>query len=94
MPFLLPKMHERYFYPADVFTILLAFYCPRFFMVPIGMSIISYFTYQPTIFESEPVSIAILAVGVLLLLIVLIRDAVLELYPHTSEVSAEVELET
>jgi len=94
MPFLLPKMHERYFYPADVFTILLAFYCPRFFMVPIGMSIISYFTYQPTIFESEPVSIAVLAVGVLLLLIVLIRDAVLELYAYTPEVSEEVELET
>ena len=85
MPFLLPKMHERYFYPADVFTILLAFYYPGLFLVPIGMSIISYFAYQPTIFESEPVSIAILAVGVLLLLIVLIRDAVLQLYPHPSE---------
>lgn len=92
MPFLLPKMHERYFYPADVFTILLAFYCPRLFLVPIGMSIISYFAYQPTIFGAEPVSIPILAVGVLLLLIVLIRDAVLELYPHTSGVPEAVEL--
>jgi Gpi18-like mannosyltransferase len=85
MPFLLPKMHERYFYPADVLTILLAFYCPRLFLIPISMSIISFFTYQPTIFETEPISIAILAVGVLLLLIVLIRNAVLELYPPTSE---------
>ena len=92
MPFLLPKMHERYFYPADVFTILLAFYCPRLFLVPIGMSTISYFAYQPTIFGAEPVSIPILAVGVLLLLIVLIRDSILELYPHTSEVPEAVEL--
>ena len=62
-------------------------------MIPIWMSIISFFAYQPTIFGAEPVSIPILAVGVLLLLIVLIRDAVVELYPHTSGVSEEVELE-
>jgi Gpi18-like mannosyltransferase len=92
MPFILPKMHERYFYPADVFTILLVFYCPRLFLIPIGMSIISYFAYQPTIFGAEPVSIPILAVGVLFLLIALIRDLILELYPHTSEVPEEVEL--
>jgi Gpi18-like mannosyltransferase len=81
VPFLLPKMHERYFYPADVFTILLAFYRPRLFYVPIGMSIISFFAYQPTIFDAQPVPIAALALGVLVLLMILTRDALLELYP-------------
>ncbi len=80
MPFVLPKMHERYFYPADVLTILLAFYRPKLFFVPVGMSIISFFSYQPTIFGVEPVSIAALAFGVLVLLIILIRDAVLQLH--------------
>ena len=40
-PFLLPKMHDRYFYPADVFTMLLAFTYPRFTSVAIAMQIAS-----------------------------------------------------
>ena len=92
MPFVLPKMHERYFYPADVFTILLAFYCPRLFFVPIGMSVISFFAYQPTIFGAEPVPIAALAFGVLVLLIILIREALLELYANPADVPEAVEL--
>ena len=35
VPYFLPKMHERYFYPADVFSIVYAFYFPKFFFVPI-----------------------------------------------------------
>lgn len=34
-PFILPKMHDRYFYPADVFSILLAFYNPSYWFAPI-----------------------------------------------------------
>ena len=30
VPFLLPKMHDRYFYPADIFSLLAAFYMPEF----------------------------------------------------------------
>jgi Gpi18-like mannosyltransferase len=92
MPFLLPKMHERYFYPADVVTILLAFYRPRLYFVPIGMSVISFFSYQPAIFGAEPVSIALLAFGVLVLLILLIRDALLQLYGSTAPPAEAVEL--
>ncbi|MBI5823220.1 MAG: hypothetical protein HZB18_04275 [Chloroflexi bacterium] len=35
IPYLLPKMHDRYFYPADVFSILLAFYWPSLWFMPI-----------------------------------------------------------
>ena len=35
IPFLLPKMHDRYFYPADVLSILLAFYWPSLWFMPI-----------------------------------------------------------
>ena len=31
IPFLLPHMHERYFYPADILSLTLAFVCPVFF---------------------------------------------------------------
>ena len=33
IPFLLPEMHERYFYLADVVSIIYAFYFPRYFYV-------------------------------------------------------------
>lgn len=94
MPFLLPKMHERYFYPADVMTILLAFYYPRYFFVPIGMSIISFFAYEPTLFNAEPVPIAALALGVFVLLVILIRAVMLELYPRAASAPEAVELES
>jgi Gpi18-like mannosyltransferase len=85
MPFFLPKMHERYFYVADVFSILLAFFMPAYFFVPILMSVVSFFAYQPTLFETEPVPIGVLALGVFLLLVVLTRDALLRLYGTPGE---------
>jgi Gpi18-like mannosyltransferase len=44
-PFLLPKMHDRYFYPADVFSILLAFYSPGLWFIPIAYQTISLLAY-------------------------------------------------
>lgn len=41
MPFLLPKMHDRYFYPADVLSIVLAFYWPALWFIPLLYQIIS-----------------------------------------------------
>ena len=85
MPFVLPKMHERYFYPADVISLIFAFYFPRYFFVPIAMSVISFFAYQPTLFGVEPVPIGLLALGVFLLLIILVRDALIHLFPSPME---------
>jgi Gpi18-like mannosyltransferase len=85
MPFFLPKMHERYFYLADLVSIVFAFYFPSYFFVPIVMTVVSFFSYQPTLFNEEPIPIGFLAVGVLLLLIILIRKALIELYPASAE---------
>ena len=76
MPLLLPKMLDRYFYPADVLSILFAFYFPNYFYIPIGMSIISFFAYQPTLFQTEPVAIPLLALGILVLVVIVIKDAI------------------
>jgi Gpi18-like mannosyltransferase len=81
MPFVLPKMHERNFYPADVISIIFALYFPRLFFVPIVMNVISFFSYQPTLFGVEPVPISLLAFGVLILVIILSRDAIIQLFP-------------
>jgi len=41
VPFLLPKMHDRYFYPADVLSIVLAFFQPSLWFIPVMYQIIS-----------------------------------------------------
>jgi Gpi18-like mannosyltransferase len=48
MPYILPKMHERYFYPADIFSIVFAFYFPQYRWVAIVMQMASFFSYLGT----------------------------------------------
>ena len=48
MPFILPKMHDRYYFPAEVIAIVLAFYLPKYWYTPmiIGMtSLLAYLRY-------------------------------------------------
>ncbi|MDQ5955398.1 MAG: hypothetical protein QG621_401 [Patescibacteria group bacterium] len=48
LPFFLPRMHERYFYLADLFALLYAFYQPRQWFVPlvvIGASLLAYMPF-------------------------------------------------
>ncbi len=48
MPYILPKMHERYFYPADILSLIFAFYFPRYFWVAIVVQMSSFFGYLGT----------------------------------------------
>jgi Gpi18-like mannosyltransferase len=51
LPYLLPGMHERYFYLADVLTLMLAFYRPRLWYVAALVqagSLLSYVEYLAT----------------------------------------------
>ena len=89
LPFMLPKMHERYFYVADLLSIIVAFYRPRFYFIPVAMISISFFAYQPTLFASEPVPIGVLSAGILCLLAVLARHALSELYPPAARGAVE-----
>ena len=41
MPYTLPKMHDRYYFPAGIFAIVLAFYRPRYWYVPVGVLVVS-----------------------------------------------------
>jgi Gpi18-like mannosyltransferase len=50
-PFFLPKMHERFFFVADVTAIAYAFYFPRQYWVAIAVSFASFFAYQPFLFQ-------------------------------------------
>ncbi|NLC72583.1 MAG: hypothetical protein GX684_02255 [Ruminococcaceae bacterium] len=35
VPFILPHMHDRYFFPADIMTLIYAFVLPEFFALPV-----------------------------------------------------------
>ena len=82
-PFVLPHMHERYFFPADVLSIVYAFYFPRFFVVPVLGVSASFFCYLPVIFVNEvkPILEPYMAILMALALAVVVVDLVRSLYP-------------
>lgn len=84
-PFLLPRMHERYFFPADIFSIVYAYYFPRYFFIPIGMQFISFFSYGPFLFGSSP-NFKILSFGMLAIILMASADLFLDLYPKKRDV--------
>ena len=82
IPFLLPEMHERYFYLADVVSIIYAFYFPRYFYITVIMQLCSLFSYAPYLIHTKVVNLAYVAVGVLVITVITLADLVLTLYPN------------
>jgi Gpi18-like mannosyltransferase len=79
VPFLLPKMHERYFFLADVMALVYAFWFPKKFWVGVAIAFISFTVYIqaviggniPEIFQQQ-----YNALWVMLILIYLIYDLI------------------
>jgi Gpi18-like mannosyltransferase len=85
IPFLLPEMHERYFYLADIISIIYAFYFPRFFFIPIIQQLCSLFSYAPFLLHTQIVNLAYVACAILLITIITLSDLVLTLYPRNQK---------
>jgi Gpi18-like mannosyltransferase len=81
VPFFLPRMHERYFFPADVLAIVYAFYFPRYFFVPIIVGLVSLFSYFPFLFGKLEAGLPWLAMLMGVMLVFVAVDAVRALYP-------------
>jgi Gpi18-like mannosyltransferase len=60
-PFLLPGVHERYFFAADVVSVVYAFYVPWRWMVPVLIQFASSFAYLPYLFGKKPLPYSFLA---------------------------------
>lgn len=88
IPFFLPKMHERYFYPADIFSIAFAFYYPQLFYIPILVNGVSFLSYQPFLFERDLVQLPILTAVLLVVIGVLLYDAAIMLYSSSKSEEA------
>ena len=71
VPFLLPKMHERYFFPADIFAIIFAFYFSKYWYTPMIIGLASSLAYLNFLYGVTPIPLTWLAFALLLLIIVL-----------------------
>ena len=84
IPFFLPKMHERYFYPADIISIAFAFYYPQFFYIPFLVGGVSFFSYQSFLFNSMPIPLPILTLVLLLAISILTYHFLCQIYSLNS----------
>lgn len=82
VPFFLPRMHERYFFPADVLAIVYAFYSPRRFFVPLIIGLVSLLSYFPFLFGKTVIGLSYLAMLMAGMLVVVAFDTVRDLYPN------------
>ncbi|MEA2697104.1 MAG: hypothetical protein QOI66_1375 [Myxococcales bacterium] len=73
-PFLLPAMHERYFFTADVLSLLLPFWMPRRWWVPLAIGAASTFSYGNFLFGQHPIELKYLALLMAAALAALARD--------------------
>lgn len=79
VPFFLPAMHERYFYLADVLSVVAAFYFPRrLWPVPLLVQFASFLSYTPFLFGRSAVDLRWLALAMLAALILVTRELLLE----------------
>src|ERR1043166_2235011 len=87
-PYVLPTMHERYFSPADVFSVIYAFYLPSKYYYALLVQMCSLFTYLPYLIGKEPLPRPYLALVLGLVLLLISKDMVVRLC-RTSETPRE-----
>jgi Gpi18-like mannosyltransferase len=91
VPFLLPGMHERYFFLADVMTLVLAVYRPKLWFVPLMVQAASFLSYEPYLFTrgrlTLPLSFAaaLMLAAIVVIGYALLRDAFAPVDPHQVE---------
>jgi Gpi18-like mannosyltransferase len=85
VPFVLPKMHQRYFFPADVLSIAFGFYFPAYFYVPLIINMVSFFSYQYFLFGVEPFPTSNLALVTLTMIGIILSKVLRDLYNPKSE---------
>ena len=69
VPFLLPRMHERYFFMADIISLLYAFCFPKKLYVAIIIPLVSLFCYLPFLYNTSTDSIVDLSIVLFIIII-------------------------
>jgi len=78
VPFFLPQMHERYFFLADVLSIVYAFYHPQHFFVPIVVILSSMFSYFPFLFRATFIELPYVAVVMFTMVVFVAYDVLIK----------------
>ena len=89
LPFVMPKIHERYFFIADMFSILYAArYKDRRFM-PLLVVSASMMSYLPYLTRQRPVDERVLGLMMLAALVVVSRDILRKMRVNRAALKAE-----
>jgi len=81
MPFLLPKMHDRYYFLADVLSVLVFMFDKRRWYVPVVTVLCSYIAYAYFLMRGiYLIDYRILAISLFVVIIIVLRDYVMSLY--------------
>jgi Gpi18-like mannosyltransferase len=91
-PYILPKMHERYFFPADVFTIIFAAFYPKYLIVPVLVQFVSLFSYFPFLFGYNLIPLRTLAMIELVPVVLVIYHFVSRLTAGETSKTTELEV--
>jgi len=81
-------MHERYFYLADVISIIYAFYFPRYFFIAVIVQLCSLLSYAPYFLNTQIVNLAYVSFAILVITVIIMTDFVLALYPYNRKKAA------
>lgn len=70
VPFVLPHMHERYYFPADILSVVFAFYFPKKWYLAATIQMASAFAVCHNLFNTDFFSVQLL--GVIMLFVILL----------------------
>ena len=87
-PFVLPRMHERYFYPADALSLIVAFFNPDLWIIPFAFQLSSGLAYSVYLKGKSPEPVMYGAIINTVILIVLI---VYQFSRHTKPINAAID---
>lgn len=90
IPLLLPHMHDRYFFPADVLTAICAIVCLYRLALPILMSFSSLVCYCYFLRRYYILPLNVASTAAIIVLVMLVIELVMSLFRSTSEFSEKL----
>jgi Gpi18-like mannosyltransferase len=80
VPFLLPRMHDRYFYPADLLSFVMIFFAPSYAIVAAGYQLISGLVYYIFLHSVTPEQNLLMLRSAVLLNTIMVTGLVIHQY--------------